>query len=63
MKPIWRFPAVRRWFQQTVLKRKEAKHNPLQRLTYLSLATFLLPFQMITGFALMMPFKQSMTDW
>ena len=31
-------------------KRKEAKHNPLQRLVYLSLAAFLLPFQMITGF-------------
>jgi thiosulfate reductase cytochrome b subunit len=33
-----------------VPKRKEAKHNPLQRLTYLALAAFLLPFQMITGF-------------
>jgi thiosulfate reductase cytochrome b subunit len=33
-----------------VPKRKEAKHNPLQRLTYLSLAAFLLPFQMTTGF-------------
>jgi thiosulfate reductase cytochrome b subunit len=33
-----------------VPKRKEAKHNPLQRLTYLMLAAFLLPFQMITGF-------------
>jgi thiosulfate reductase cytochrome b subunit len=33
-----------------VPKRKEAKHNPLQRLVYLSLAAFLLPFQMITGF-------------
>lgn len=32
-----------------VPKRVEAKHNPLQRLTYLSLAAFLLPFQMITG--------------
>ncbi len=32
-----------------VPKRKEAKHNPLQRLTYLSLAAILLPFQMITG--------------
>jgi len=31
-------------------KRKEAKHNPLQRLVYLSLAAFLLPVQMITGF-------------
>jgi thiosulfate reductase cytochrome b subunit len=33
-----------------VPKRKEAKHNPLQRLAYLSLAAFLLPFQMVTGF-------------
>ncbi|MDJ0781404.1 MAG: cytochrome b/b6 domain-containing protein [Desulfosarcinaceae bacterium] len=33
-----------------VPKRKEAKHNPLQRLTYLSLAALLLPMQMITGF-------------
>jgi thiosulfate reductase cytochrome b subunit len=32
-----------------VPKRKEAKHNPLQRLTYLALAAFLLPFQMVTG--------------
>ena len=32
-----------------VPKRREAKHNPLQRLTYLALAAFLLPFQMITG--------------
>ena len=33
-----------------VPKRKEAKHNPLQRLVYLSLAAFLLPVQMISGF-------------
>ena len=33
-----------------VPKRKEAKHNPLQRLTYLSVAAFLLPLQMVTGF-------------
>ncbi len=33
-----------------VPKRKDAKHNPLQRLTYLSLAAFLIPFQMLTGF-------------
>ena len=33
-----------------VPKRKEAKHNPLQRLTYLSLAALLLPVQMLTGF-------------
>lgn len=31
-------------------KRKEAKHNPLQRLVYLNLAAILLPVQMITGF-------------
>ena len=31
-------------------KRKKAKHNPLQRLTYLSLASFLLPIQIATGF-------------
>lgn len=33
-----------------VPKRREAKHNPLQRLTYLNLAAVLLPIQMITGF-------------
>jgi thiosulfate reductase cytochrome b subunit len=33
-----------------VPKRKDAKHNPLQRLAYLSVAAFLLPIQMITGF-------------
>lgn len=33
-----------------VPKRKDAKHNPLQRLTYLSLAAMLLPLQMLTGF-------------
>jgi len=32
-----------------VPKRKEAKHNPLQRLTYLSLAALLLPVQMASG--------------
>ena len=32
-----------------VPKRKGAKHNPLQRLTYLSLAAMLLPLQMTTG--------------
>lgn len=32
-----------------VPKRKEAKHNPLQRLVYLWLAAFLLPVQMISG--------------
>jgi thiosulfate reductase cytochrome b subunit len=32
-----------------VPKRKEAKHNPLQRLTYLALAAVLLPLQMVTG--------------
>jgi thiosulfate reductase cytochrome b subunit len=33
-----------------VPKRKDAKHNPLQRLVYLSLAAFLLPLQMASGF-------------
>jgi len=33
-----------------VPKRREAKHNPLQRLTYLALAAALLPVQMVTGF-------------
>lgn len=32
-----------------VPKRKEAKHNPLQRLVYLSLAACLLPVQMASG--------------
>jgi len=32
-----------------VPKRKDAKHNPLQRLVYLSLAAILLPVQMISG--------------
>ena len=32
-----------------VPKRKEAKHNPLQRIAYLSLAAFLLPVQMLSG--------------
>ena len=31
-------------------KNKNAKHNPLQRLTYLGLAACLLPIQMISGF-------------
>ena len=33
-----------------VPKQKDAKHNPLQRLAYLSLAAILLPVQMGTGF-------------
>jgi thiosulfate reductase cytochrome b subunit len=33
-----------------VPKRKDAKHNPLQRIVYLSLAAFLLPVQMLSGF-------------
>lgn len=33
-----------------VPKRKDAKHNPLQRLTYLMLAAALLPIQMASGF-------------
>ncbi len=32
-----------------VPKRKDAKHNPLQRLSYLLLAALLLPIQMVTG--------------
>ncbi len=32
-----------------VPKRKDAKHNPLQRLVYLALAAALLPIQMISG--------------
>jgi len=33
-----------------VPKRRDAKHNPLQRIVYLSLAAMLLPVQMVTGF-------------
>lgn len=33
-----------------VPKQKDAKHNPLQRLSYLILAAILLPLQMVTGF-------------
>jgi thiosulfate reductase cytochrome b subunit len=44
-----------------VPKRKDAKHNPLQRLTYLSLAAFLLPIQMVTGFLYWG--YNSWTDW
>jgi thiosulfate reductase cytochrome b subunit len=33
-----------------VQKSKKAKHNPLQRLVYLSMAALLLPVQMATGF-------------
>ena len=33
-----------------VPKRRDAKHNPLQRIVYLSLAAFLLPVQMLSGF-------------
>lgn len=38
-----------RGYTHPVPKRKDAKHNPLQRLTYLSLAAFLLPVQMASG--------------
>ncbi len=31
-------------------KRKDAKHNPLQRLSYLGLASIMLPVQMVAGF-------------
>jgi len=44
-----------------VPKRKDAKHNPLQRLTYLSLAAMLLPLQMTTGFLYWG--YNSWTDW
>jgi len=33
-----------------VAKRRDAKHNPLQRITYLIVAALLLPIQMLTGF-------------
>ena len=33
-----------------VPKRREAKHNPLQRIVYLILAAILLPVQMVSGF-------------
>lgn len=33
-----------------VPKRRDAKHNPLQRIVYLILAAILLPVQMVTGF-------------
>jgi len=33
-----------------VPKSERAKHNPLQRLTYLGISLFLIPFQMATGF-------------
>ena len=42
-------------------KRKEAKHNPLQRLVYLSLAALLLPIQMISGFLYWS--NNSWNDW
>ncbi|WP_028588511.1 cytochrome b/b6 domain-containing protein [Desulfocurvus vexinensis] len=32
-----------------VPKTQRAKHNPLQRLTYLSISTLLIPFQIVTG--------------
>ncbi|MFW5735686.1 MAG: cytochrome b/b6 domain-containing protein, partial [Oceanidesulfovibrio sp.] len=33
-----------------VPKSERAKHNPLQRLTYLGIVSFLIPFQIATGF-------------
>ena len=33
-----------------VPKTPQAKHNPLQRITYLAVVSFLVPFQIITGF-------------
>jgi thiosulfate reductase cytochrome b subunit len=44
-----------------VPKRRDAKHNPLQRLVYLSLAAALLPVQMITG--LLYWSYNSWADW
>lgn len=44
-----------------VPKQKEAKHNPLQRLTYLALAAILLPIQMLTG--MLYWGYNSWTDW
>ncbi len=35
--------------EHPVPKKKNAKHNPLQRLSYLALAAVLLPLQMLTG--------------
>jgi len=32
-----------------VPKSERIKHNPLQRLTYLGISLFLIPFQMATG--------------
>jgi len=32
-----------------VPKSERVKHNPLQRLTYLSISVFLIPYQMVTG--------------
>ena len=32
-----------------VPKSERVKHNPLQRITYLGISVFLIPFQMITG--------------
>ncbi len=36
--------------EHPVPKSERNKHNPLQRLTYLGLSIFLIPFQMVTGF-------------
>ena len=44
-----------------VPKRRNAKHNPLQRLVYIGLAMILLPVQMITGFLYWG--YNSWTDW
>jgi thiosulfate reductase cytochrome b subunit len=47
-----------------VPKRKEAKHNPLQRLVYLSLAAFLLPLQMALGVSLLgIQLVESLGSW
>lgn len=44
-----------------VPKRRNAKHNPLQRITYLALAALLLPLQMASGFLYW--FYNSWADW
>ena len=44
-----------------VPKSERAKHNPLQRLTYLSIVSALLPFQMATGF--LYYYYNSWTEW
>jgi len=37
-------------YPHPVPKSKRKKHNPLQRITYLAIVSFLIPYQIITGF-------------